>query len=147
MSLSLHKFQNQIHDIIRKRNLMSKTKYILLLCLFYSFNFYSTSSKTNDTIIAEETICQEGFIAGTLVKTIEGYTAIENLQIGDTILGFDPIEGYQEKCVLNVGNKQAEKYIKFLIGDETIYTTFDQKFYLPEEKIWLEAKNLTTSHI
>ena len=33
----------------------------------------------------------EGFVVGTLVKTFGGYTAIEQLNIGDSVICFDAV--------------------------------------------------------
>ena len=98
-----------------------KKECVLLLSLFYSFYAHSiTEPKCLPTpninfaeLIREEANTpEEGLIAGTQIKTPEGYINIEHVKAGDLIIGFDPIEGYKEKSVLGVTKNQIEKFIK-----------------------------------
>jgi hypothetical protein len=88
----------------------------------------------------------EGFSAETLVKTPSGYTCIDKLQIGDLVFCRN-FEGSLVACPITYKTqKKVSMYTEILIGNQIIKTTHNQKFYLPQEKIWLEAQNITTSH-
>ncbi len=91
---------------------------------------------------AQAYVPQEGFLAGTLVRTPDGYKPIEELKIGDAIIGEDCIP----KIVLEVSRMPITEYIKISLGNETICAALDQKLYLAQEGIWITAQDITASH-
>lgn len=68
-------------------------------------------------------------VANTLVATPDGYTHIEDLQVGDEVLSSD---GY--KKIINTWqygvDTDPKPMIQFKIDEETITCTYDHKFYL-----------------
>lgn len=133
-----------------------KKECVFFLSLFYSFYAFSVlepeclltrNINVAESIHEEANIQEEGFIAGTQIKTPEGYKSIEDIKAGDLITGFDPIEGYQEKSVLGVTTNQIKKYIKISVGNEIVYTGFNQQFYLPEKNDWVIALHISPSSV
>lgn len=90
----------------------------------------------------------EGFLPGTLVKTLSGYSNIEDLKSCKVIPSFNPTNPQHNHCntAIITYNTQspADYYIKITIGDQTICCAADQKFYSYNQKKWLSAKQLTS---
>jgi hypothetical protein len=106
---------------------MKQTTFLLSFLLF-SFH----------AIVAQ----QEGFVAGTLVKTPNGYTPIEQLQAGNTVIGYDQQTGYTERKVLNVIQQEASYYVKLSLSNITCSIGTHQKFYLSHHNAWAQARHL-----
>ncbi len=89
----------------------------------------------------------EGFLAGTLVKTPNGYTPIEKLQEKDLVICYD----FQGNCVTRRITKTFKQstsdYIRLWINDELIEVASDHKFFLPLENRWIEAKCANSKHV
>jgi hypothetical protein len=107
-----------------------KKIFLLLICLLTAYT-YSIPDH------------QEGFVAGTLIKTVDGYKPIEELKAGDEIIGDDNSD---TKFVIEVSQKTIFSYIKIFIGNETISAAPHQKFYLAQQGTWIEAQDITTAH-
>ena len=71
------------------------------------------------------------FVAGTLIATANGLVAIENINIGDSVLSADP-ETMQKKYmrVLDSFVRKVDKLTHLTINDEIIITTSDHPFYV-----------------
>lgn len=89
----------------------------------------------------------EGFIAGTMVNTIAGYKGIEELVVGDIVIGHNLIGDYYERSVVAVGENISSQYIKIFADGETIPAAPNQKFYLPHTNTWIDAKDITPEHV
>lgn len=133
---------------------MSKT-FVLFLSLFFSINSYVAphlkcaqphTPELSESFSADALLAEEGFIAGTLIKTPIGYTAIEHLSEGDVIIGCDPVNGDQPKMVLGVSKKKIPAYVVVFSGNETIIAAPGQKFYLPRQNTWVGAKDIAPAH-
>lgn len=129
---------------------MSKT-FVLFLSLLFSTNSYfvpdlkcaqSFESNFSESTFVDECNDEEGFMAGTLVKTPAGYTPIQYLSEGDEIIGYDHVNGVQPKKVLGVSKKKIPAYVVVFSDNETILAAPTQKFYLPEQNAWIEAQNI-----
>ncbi|MDR3647026.1 MAG: Hint domain-containing protein [Candidatus Babeliales bacterium] len=86
----------------------------------------------------------EGFIAGTLVKTQNGYIPIEQLKKNDCITSYN----FKEKditCgkILKITKKHYDKCIKLKINDQEIIAAPDHKFFCPLKKgCWIKAQDI-----
>ncbi|MHA1874810.1 MAG: Hint domain-containing protein [Promethearchaeota archaeon] len=83
----------------------------------------------------------EGFLAGTLVRTEEGYIKIEEIQEGDNIISCDSNFIFQLHRVKFVIKRHVKQLIKITCGDETLIVAPDQKFYSSTNE-WIEASKL-----
>src|SRR5690606_22598111 len=103
--------------------------YLIITCtvLFaqHQENFSDIVSQSYNNIILH----QEGFTAGTLIKTSHGDVPIEELCIGDTVIGYDNDTGYTERVIISTSRNFAPQYIR--VGfDNTIYDVGShQRFY------------------
>ena len=89
---------------------------------------------------------EEGFVAGTPIKTASGYKPIELIKLRDIIIGTDCKGKNFERIVRHVAMKKVSSYVRISVGDERINVAPDQKFYCSSEKAWIAAKALTNSH-
>lgn len=85
---------------------------------------------------------QEGFLAGTLVKTVDGYKAIEHIRPSDFICADKITSVSVEQLVTCASKKVIAEYIKIVVGNDVIYAALDQKFYLPQQDAWVAARNI-----
>ena len=81
---------------------------------------------------------EEGFTAGTLVATPDGFKPIETINKNDFILDH---HGEQRK-VLKVATKDVFQYVQSVIDDQEIFTGRDQLFYLSHTQQWCKARDL-----
>ena len=71
------------------------------------------------------------FIAGTMILTACGLTAIENIKAGDKVLSADPDTGIsEEKTVLVSFHRTVSELVHLKIGSEVITTTHNHPFYV-----------------
>ncbi len=80
----------------------------------------------SDVQIVENKYVGEGFLQGTLVKTIDGYVTIEQIEVGDVLVG---LEGVQE--VLSVKKGKVNRYVRLLIDGK--YVCAAQRLYFYEQ--------------
>lgn len=73
------------------------------------------------------------FVAGTMVLTASGLTAIENIRVGDKVISTnaDTFET-EEKTVLETYIRRTDKLIHLVINGEEIITTETHPFYVKE---------------
>lgn len=71
------------------------------------------------------------FIAGTMILTVSGYTVIENIKAGDSVISTDP-DTFEvaEKKVLETYVRQVERLVYLTVNGEEIVTTVDHPFYV-----------------
>ncbi len=100
----------------------------------------------------------EGFIAGTLVKTVDGYRPIEEIKVGASVTSlnfegscgkFSFFQSDIEGEVTNVYAREVDRLIKITVDNQTIVVAADQKFFLPLNlhKPWIEASELRPGHM
>ena len=89
--------------------------------------------------------CNQGkcFIAGTKVKTEDGYKNIEEVEVGDKVLAYDEETGKQAyKEVVRLFRGKTEEWYHVFAEGEEIVCTGGHRFYV-EGKGFVEAKDLT----
>jgi hypothetical protein len=92
-------------------------------------------------------VYSEGFVAGTLIKTPSGYTAIEKLHVGDSVICYDFKNRGVERPVTRVIKKHTDVLVQLTIASELISVAPDHTFYLPRERKWVAAQDLTPDHV
>ena len=82
------------------------------------------------------------FVAGTMILTAAGLTAIEHIKSGDKVISTNP-ETFEtaEKSVLKTYVRQTDKLIHLVIGGEEIITTETHPFYV-KDRGFVEAGEL-----
>ncbi len=81
---------------------------------------------------------EEGFVAGTLVATPEGFKTIETIKKNDLVIDH---HGASKK-VLKVATKNVSYVICFVIDDQEIQAGRNQLFYLSHTQQWCKARDL-----
>lgn len=89
----------------------------------------------------------EGFIAGTLIKIPSGYTKIEDLRIGDSIISNDTISNIVENKIIYITKKIADRFISITIGNENICVASDQQIYKEDVGKWIVVNSLQNGDI
>ncbi|MGC2310016.1 MAG: polymorphic toxin-type HINT domain-containing protein [Candidatus Babeliaceae bacterium] len=84
----------------------------------------------------------EGFRAGTLIKTINGYTPIEHLQVNDTVLCFDNNNRLVERPITHILKRHINNYMHLSVNDECIDCAPNQPLYVSEQQTWIKADKL-----
>ena len=84
----------------------------------------------------------EGFLAGTLVKTKTGYTAIETILPGDYVVCFDDQRRLVERPVIFIAKKQIDRYISLMVNNEVICADCDQKLLSVVNDDWIAVQKL-----
>lgn len=73
------------------------------------------------------------FVAGTLVLTVAGYTAIENIRVGDKVISTDPdTMETVEKTVLETYIHETTEVVHLTVNGEVITSTLDHPFYVQD---------------
>ncbi|CDG36446.1 Hedgehog/intein hint domain protein [Acetivibrio thermocellus BC1] len=82
------------------------------------------------------------FVAGTLILTVAGLVAIENIKAGDKVIATNP-ETFEvaEKTVLETYVRETTELLHLTINGEVIKTTFEHPFYVKDVG-FVEAKEL-----
>jgi len=78
------------------------------------------------------------FVAGTLILTVAGLVAIENIKAGDKVIATN-LETFEvaEKTVLETYVRETTELLHLTINGEVIKTTFEHPFML---KMWVLLK-------
>ena len=93
-------------------------------------------------IVKPGTFC---FAAGTKVAAESGKKNIEDIQVGDRVLSYNEATGEQEyKRVVRLFRNQSKEWTGITVNGEEVVSTPGHKYYLPESKTWLSAKELKT---
>jgi len=122
----------------------STISYVLFLCLFLVVHSFAehishksfACEKMGDFLLQYKSP-EEGFCAGTLVKTPFAYEPIEDLQIGDIVLDMhgNPTE------ILAITRRYVEGYIKFFLQDTVLCMGCDQLLYSPSDSSWIKSRD------
>ncbi len=88
-----------------------------------------------------------GFIAGTLVKTVDGFIPIEKLAVGDKVFAFDEqADAFLLHTITDINFHKVTHLIHINVhcsaSDADIITDADQPFYLPADREWCCAQDL-----
>lgn len=81
------------------------------------------------------TIFPTGFGVGTLVKTLTGYIAVEELKKGDKIIGVNTDGFYDVYTVKDVKKHTSNKQIKITTDNDALFVSPDQQFVSPTNKL------------
>src|SRR5438105_2666331 len=84
----------------------------------------------------------EGFLAGTVVCTPEGYVPIEELSIGDQVITCDFNTGYTTESIVDITSYEIIDFLRLTISDFTIEVACNQQFLVPLEQKWVQASRL-----
>jgi len=73
------------------------------------------------------------FVAGTMILTVAGLVAIENIKAGDKVIATNP-ETFEvaEKTVLETYVRETTELLHLRINGEVIKTTFEHPFYVKD---------------
>lgn len=87
------------------------------------------------------------FVAGTVVLTVSGHTAIEEIEVGDYVWASDPETGETApKRVVQTFVNQTDELVHLTINGETITTTPTHPFYKAKQG-WFRADPLRAGDI
>ena len=87
------------------------------------------------------------FAAGTLVKTEEGYKAIEEIEVGDKVWSWDEATGEQAlKTVVQLFRNEKDVLVHIDAAGEEIQTTLGHPFYVAG-KGWVKAGELKSGDV
>ena len=116
--------------------IMRARRHSFFICLF-SFFFLFLTPEISPSILS-----------GTLIKTCDGLIAVEDLCVGDYVIGVDPCDGSFINSRINKISKNVTDIV-FIIEtyDGLIYAPEDQLFYDPELDEWVYAQDLTPNNI
>ena len=83
------------------------------------------------------------FIAGTLVATSDGMKPIEDIEVGDEVLAYDPETGEQAyKHVVNLFRNATDKWYHVHVNEQDITCTAEHPFYVADIDEFVPAKDL-----
>ncbi len=90
---------------------------------------------------------QAGFVAGTLVKTIDGFIPIEELAVGDEVFTFDEqVDDFLLRTITDIVSHKVTQLIHInaqgYASNADIITDSKQPFYAPLQKNWCTAQDL-----
>jgi|GEM_PF-6764261 len=89
----------------------------------------------------------EGFAAGTLVKTIDGYNAIENLKENDYVLSYDINNNtYTQSKIVKTLKRKTNQTVRIIIENAELEFDKQQKFFCPfAENCWVIPQDFNTN--
>ena len=112
-----------------------------------AYNVFQTGVTATAVFTGSMSNSMTCFIAGTLVATINGLVAIENIKAGDYVLSANPdTMEIAYKPVLETYIREVDKLIHLVINGEEIISTFDHPFYVKDkgfvsaEMLWIGAE-------
>jgi Fe-S cluster biosynthesis and repair protein YggX len=90
----------------------------------------------------------EGFIAGTLVKTLDGFTPIEQLKAQDRVISYCfKNKRYKRATVLSRYKWRVDKYLQVIVNGQDLNVTHNHRFYLLLKNRWVKAEELKRGDI
>lgn len=99
-------------------------------------------------ILFSSNLCGEGFIAGTLVKTSNGYKCIEEINLNDLVICHDFNGSFVMRPVTDIIQKTTRQLLCIILeNNEKIITSIDHKFYSPIKKSWINADKLVKDDV
>ena len=97
---------------------------------------------TFSALLSFSNILPEGFVAGTQVKTPNGYAAIDELKIGNKVICYDLKGQCVEREVTGIQRKITDKLLLVKIADTFVIVDHDHKFFQPHRSEFTEIKDL-----
>jgi hypothetical protein len=94
-----------------------------------------------------KSICAEGFVAGTLVKTNDGFVPIEQLHSNDEIICFDLVNSCILQPIAAITTEIIDSYVDIEVSSIHIYLACNQLLYEATDKTWVQASQLTIHNI
>ena len=83
------------------------------------------------------------FIAGTLVATSDGMKPIEDIEVGDEVLAYDPETGEQAyKPVVRLFRNTTDDWYHVHVNEQDITCTAEHPFYVADIEEFVPAKDL-----
>jgi hypothetical protein len=90
----------------------------------------------------------EGIITGTLVVTPQGLQCVEELSVGDIVTCYDFRTSHSTQQKITHINHYTSNYLMQLtINSDVLLVDVHQRVYLPIERLWCQAQNLTSRDI
>ena len=82
------------------------------------------------------------FVAGTMIHTVAGLVAIENIKVGDKVISTNT-ETFEtrEKSVVRTFINESKELVRICVNGEEIVTTTNHPFYV-KDKGWIPAASL-----
>lgn len=93
-------------------------------------------------LLATFSIMGEGFLAGTLVCTPQGYVPIEQLSPDDLVVTCDFSWGYTVRPIVAISQYDVDQFIRINIDDISIDVDSNHAFLVPLEKKWMPVSEL-----
>ena len=102
------------------------------ICFYFLFLLFSFNSFT------------EGFESQTLIKTINDYSKIEDIKIGDSVVSYDfTNSSTTSSVVVNIKKEKTNSLLKIDGKSETFFTNQDQLFFdLNKNGSWEKVNNV-----
>lgn len=98
-----------------------------------AYNFFQAGVNVLAIFTGAATTTMTCFVAGTLVLTAAGYTAIENIRVGDKAISTDPdTMETAERTVLETFIHETTEVVHLTVNGEVITSTLDHPFYVQD---------------
>lgn len=104
--------------------------YIILLCILFSSLYAYATAQSN-----------EGFLAGTVVLTDSGFSLIENLNVGDSLVSLHN-DSICKELITNMAIENISEYVMISTNSAVFRVGNKQQFYLPIAGMWACADTL-----
>jgi hypothetical protein len=99
-----------------------------------------------DDLLKVPPIKKPCFLAGTLVRTVNGLQPIEQIQIGDLVHAYNfDIQKVEHKPVTELFVSSCDKYVEIYTSTDIIKATGAHRFWIPAKNKWVKARELSTS--
>lgn len=85
-------------------------------------------------------------ISGTCIKTPHGQALVENLTIGNNLIGYNNKQ-FIDTSITNISSTTTNTIVRITTNKGNVYATPNQLFYDPVVAQWIRAKEVTTSTI
>ena len=115
-------------------------KKILSLIIFFSLTI-SYLVIPLKTLAHPLLMLNEGFLKSTLIKTLKGYTAIQNLDKKSVIAALGKDGKICEQEVWDNQKLWVESYVNIYSDENKLVMGINQKLYLPQEGLWINAQD------
>lgn len=110
----------------------------ILFLNFYILSFQPTIAQISALKLQQVEQCNEGFILGTKVNTPVGLIEIQNLHIGDSVIG----PHNEISTIRSISYQEVAEYIQIKTAHDFINAGSAQKFYSVSQNSWVNAENL-----
>src|SRR3990167_10775930 len=88
-------------------------------------------------------LLSEGFVGDTLVKIVGGYKQIQDLKIGEEVLGYDQFyKKSRIQKVTKIIKTESDKFCRIIANNKIISAHLNQKFYIKARDIWSKSSEL-----